>query len=117
MKSQKKNQDTLLTLVNRVNCQTEKTKQKCDALELLLGRLENKDFYELISVDFHFVKRRLYHHVFYKNLKEHGTTINNNILFAQYYKGAMGNKYFVWPKDPTSVDHLTNQNSTVEKVK
>ena len=86
MKSQKKNQDTLLSLVKRVNCQTDKTKQECDALELLLEHVENKDFYKLISVDFHFVERHLYHHVFYKNLKEHGTTINNNILFAQYYE-------------------------------
>ena len=41
--------------------------------------------------------------------------INNIILFAQYYKGAMSNKYFVWREHPTSVDHLTNWNSTVEK--
>ena len=41
--------------------------------------------------------------------------INNVILFAQYYKGAMSNKYFVWREHPTSVDHLTNWNSTVEK--
>ena len=53
---------------------------------------------------------------FTKKLKEHAMKINNVILFAQYCKGAMGNKYFVWREDPTSVDPLTNRNSNVEKV-
>ena len=92
-----------------------KTKQEHDALELLSERLENKDFYEPISIDFYLYEWRSYRHVFYKNLEEHGMTIDNVILFAQYYKGAMGNKYFVWHEDPTSVDHLTNWNLTVEK--
>ena len=93
-----------------------KTKRERDALQLLLERLENKDFYEPISVNFHFYERRSYRHVFYKKLKEHAMKINNVILFAQYCKGAMGNKYFVWREDPTSVDPLTNRNSNVEKV-
>ena len=69
-----------------------KNKRECDALELLLERSENKDFYEPINVDFYFYERRFYCHIFYKNLREHGMTINNVILVAQYYKGAMGNK-------------------------
>lgn len=43
-----------------------KTKRERDALQLLLERLENKDFYEPISVNFHFYERRSYRHVFYK---------------------------------------------------
>ena len=38
------------------------------------------------------------------------------MLFAQYYRGASGNKYFVWREDPKSTEHLTKQNKTIEEV-
>ena len=71
-----------------------KIKREHEALESLIERLEKKDFYEPISVDYHFTERRSYCHAFCKHLKEQGITIESVIFFAQYYRGASGNILF-----------------------
>ena len=38
------------------------------------------------------------------------------MLFAQYYKGASGNKYFVWHEDPKSSEHSTCRNKTIKEI-
>ena len=96
------------------NLEVYKIKQEHEALESLIDCLEKKDFYEPISVDYHFTERRSYRRAFYKHLKEQGITIENVMLFAQYYRGASGNKYFVWREDPKSTEHYRNK--TIEVV-
>ena len=94
------------------NLEVYKIKREHEALESLIERLEKKDFYEPISVDYHFTERRSCRHAFYKHLKEQGITIESVMLFAQYYRGASGNKSFVWREDPRSTEHLINRNKT-----
>ena len=65
------------------NLEVYKIKREHEALDSLIECLENKDFYEPISVDYHFTERRSYYHAFYKHLKEQGIAIKNVMLFAQ----------------------------------
>ena len=95
---------------------TYKLQRERNAIEQVLTDLESKDFYEPVSVDYYFLERRSYGYLFYKNLKSFGIPLGNTILFAQYYTGSKGNKYFIWKEDPTSENKLTERQRTIEQV-
>ena len=95
---------------------TYKVNRERDAVESLVEALQTKDFYKPVSVDLHFVERHSYRYSFFKHLKEFGFPIENVLLFAQYYKGAVGNKHFVWREDLTLDSHLNNRHNVMEEV-
>ena len=37
-------------------------------------------------------------------------------FFAQYMKGAQGNRYFMWHEDPETEVHLTEKTATIDSV-
>ena len=49
-------------------------------------------------------------------LKKCGILIANTILFAQYYEGSHGNRYFMWRENPDSDEHLTERNGVIDSV-
>ena len=49
-------------------------------------------------------------------LKKCGILIANTILFAQYYEGSHGNRYFMWREKPDSDEHLTERNGVIDSV-
>ena len=84
-----------------------KVERERNATVSLKGGLEDKNFYEPVSVHIHFLERRSYRYVFIRNLKKFGIPIANTNLFAQYYEGSHGNRYFMRRENPDSDEHLT----------
>ena len=98
------------------NLNTFKVERERNAIVSLKEALEDKNFYEPVRVDIHFPERRSYRYVFIRNLRKCGIPIANAILFAQYYEGSQGNRYFMWRENPNSDEHLTERNGVIDNV-
>ena len=92
------------------------TQRKKTAILNLKEALKEKNFYKPISLDMHFTERASFRYVFICNLKKYGVSVQNCILFAQYMKGAQGNRYFMWREDPETEGHLTERTATIDSV-
>ena len=84
------------------NLNTYKVERERNAIVSLKEALENKNFYGPVKVDIHFLECQSYRYVFICNLKKFGISTANTILFAQYYEGCHGNRYFMWHQSPNS---------------
>ena len=80
------------------------------------GSAQRKKFYEPISLDMHFTERASFCYVFICSLKKYGVSLQNCILFAQYMKGAQGNKYFMWCEDQETEGYLTERTAKIDSV-
>ena len=98
------------------NLNTFKVERERNAIVSLKEALEDKNFYEPVSVDIHFPERRSYRYVFIRNLKKCGIPIANAILFAQYYEGSQDSRYFMWRENPNSDENLTERNGVIDNV-
>ena len=92
---------SLTELPYLTNC-TYSIQREKDAVETIKELYQTKDFYEPISVNECFPTARHLRYTFAKKIKENGISIENTILFAQYYAGAKANVYFIWKEDNIS---------------
>ena len=100
-----------LETIDKYTTQREKT-----AILNLEEALKEKNFYEPISLDMHFTERASFCYVFICNLKKYRVSVQNCILFAQYMKGAQGNRYFMWREDQETEGYLTERTATIDSV-
>ena len=98
------------------NLNTYKVERERNAIVSLKEALKDKNFYKPVSVDIHFPERRSYRYVFIRNRKNCGIPIVNTILFAKYYEGSHGNRYFMWREKTDADEHLTERNGVIDSV-
>ena len=64
----------------------------------------------------HFTERASFCYIFICSLKKYGVSLQNCILFAQYMKGAQGNRYFMWREDQETEGYLTERTAKIDSV-